>query len=114
VVDGAVGPRRAGISSFGAGGSNAHLVIEEYAVSEALEPVEDTVLIVLSARDEARLRVLAENLCVHIEAIAVNDPSQRKRLLNEIAFTLQAGREAMEERLGFVAVSLEEVVSILR
>jgi len=56
-------PRRAGISSFGAGGSNAHLVIEEYdgaapRMPEAGEPQ----LIVLSAPNRSGLESYADAL----------------------------------------------------
>lgn len=66
--------RRAGISAFGAGGSNAHLILEEYvtdrpedtdAHSNASLPVsvpESPQIIVLSAKDPERLAACAENL----------------------------------------------------
>ncbi|TAL41443.1 MAG: polyketide synthase of type I, partial [Methylovulum sp.] len=55
VVDGKLMTRIAGVSSFGAGGSNVHLVIEEYA-GNCIEPadIQQTALVVLSAKDEQR------------------------------------------------------------
>ncbi|MDP4181234.1 MAG: SDR family NAD(P)-dependent oxidoreductase, partial [Bacillota bacterium] len=55
-------PRRAGVSAFGAGGSNAHVILEEYE-----QPVGDISegqpnIVVLSARDIDRLRAYAQNL----------------------------------------------------
>ncbi|MFC5743984.1 ketoacyl-synthetase C-terminal extension domain-containing protein, partial [Dyella tabacisoli] len=49
-------PRIAGISSFGAGGANAHVVIEEYITPVVSQAANGPVLIVLSARHEDRLR----------------------------------------------------------
>lgn len=53
-------PRIAGISSFGAGGANAHILIEEYIEPdrEISEPFtdEDPAVILLSAKQEASLK----------------------------------------------------------
>ncbi|WP_437581603.1 SDR family NAD(P)-dependent oxidoreductase [Sorangium sp. So ce887] len=100
-------PRIAGISSFGAGGSNAHVLVEEYipgrsARASAPEPLP--VVIVLSARNESRLRERARQLAEEIQSGRYTDDD-----LVDIAYTLQVGREEMEERLALVASSLREV-----
>ena len=97
-------PRIAGISSFGAGGANAHLVVEEYRAPEpvAAEPATPCP-IVLSARNLDRLKQAAANLhrALYDGAVAGD--------LAAIAYTLQVGREAMDERLAFLAGSLDEL-----
>ncbi|MEU3963152.1 SDR family NAD(P)-dependent oxidoreductase [Streptomyces buecherae] len=97
-------PRIAGLSSFGAGGSNAHLVIEEYRPSAGAptrgEPTEPVAL-VLSAKTEERLRVSAERLRAALRGGRYADAD-----LPAIAHTLQVGREAMPHRLGFLAQDL--------
>jgi polyketide synthase PksN len=99
-------PRIAGISSFGAGGANAHVVLEEYvAPAEAQRAVvtpERLALIVLSARNAARLREQAALLAAWIERHA---PTAHD--LADMAYTLQLGREAMDERLAIIAGSVE-------
>ncbi|WP_157906712.1 SDR family NAD(P)-dependent oxidoreductase [Sorangium cellulosum] len=113
VVDGRTEelPRIAGISSFGAGGANAHVVIQEYAPAPE-EPSADgeqpPAIIVLSARTEAQLAEQARNL---LRAIRVQRRTDGD--LARIAWTLQTGREAMEERLACVASSLDELVATL-
>ncbi|MCP4042850.1 MAG: KR domain-containing protein, partial [Gammaproteobacteria bacterium] len=87
-------PRRAGLSSFGAGGANAHLIIEEYP--EPIHTAQDSPQIVpLSARKPEQLRQKVEALI----AQPGSDP------LEQIAYTLQTGREAMGERIAIVADS---------
>ncbi|MWV45370.1 SDR family NAD(P)-dependent oxidoreductase [Paenibacillus sp. HJL G12] len=101
-------PRRAGLSSFGAGGSNAHVVIEEYrplpAASEVVVTPQRPAIILLSAKNEERLLAQAEQI------LAVIRRKERAETdLMDIAYTLQVGREAMEERLGFLVSSLKEL-----
>ncbi|MEJ2621334.1 MAG: type I polyketide synthase [Candidatus Thiodiazotropha sp.] len=96
-------PRVAGISSFGAGGSNAHLIIEEYqsAQPERVSPVCDEqtpAVILLSAKGEGQLRQQAERLLEALSSGALDASS-----LADIAYTLQVGREAMEWRLALTA-----------
>jgi polyketide synthase PksN len=102
-------PRLAGISSFGAGGSNAHIVIEEYVPQERYRPAKtvsdsEPALIVLSAKDKDRLHAFAQKMLACVRANQwTNDD------LADVAYTLQVGREAMDERLAFTAASLQEM-----
>lgn len=100
-------PRIAGISSFGAGGSNAHVIIEEYIPQddtvEANDDREQAALIVLSARDDKALHIKAQTLLQALDD-RLNDEN-----LQNIAFTLMVGREAMVERLAFIVHSHEEL-----
>ena len=112
VIDGLELPRRAGMSSFGAGGSNAHIVIEEYIPPEMNQFQNSTTqacvvfqgaIIVLSARTEEQLQEQAQRLLAAVKEREFSDSD-----LAEIASTLQVGREAMEERLAIVAGSIKE------
>jgi 3-oxoacyl-(acyl-carrier-protein) synthase len=107
-------PLRAGLSSFGAGGSNAHLIVEEFSGSLSRDHAAVTsggesgpALIVLSARTPAALQQTAANLGRHLLE------SGTAQSLRDVAYTLQAGREAFEHRLAFVADSVAEAVGKL-
>jgi 3-oxoacyl-(acyl-carrier-protein) synthase/SAM-dependent methyltransferase/acyl carrier protein len=108
-------PRRAGVSSFGAGGVNAHVVVEEYVPrAGTVRPLiavnhARPALVVLSAKNEERLRERAEQLVTAIEATPLRDAD-----LANMAYTLQVGREAMESRLALSAVSMADVVTKLK
>jgi polyketide synthase PksN len=107
-------PRIAGISSFGAGGSNAHVVIEEYIsrdleLSQITTTSQNPVVIVLSAKSEAQLQEQVKRLLA-----AINEQRFSDRSLADIAYTLQVGREAMEERLGLIVGSIKELEEKLK
>ena len=113
-------PRIAAISSFGAGGSNAHVIIEEYEnqlpvtsyqlpVNSYQLPVNEPVLIVLSAKDKKRLREMVKNL---LDYLALNRETGTLDL-SDVAYTLQVCREAMEERLGLIVRSVDGLVKKL-
>ena len=97
------GPRLAGVSGFGMTGNGAHVVVEEYV----RPPVVDAAasgpqVVILSAKNEAQLRAQARRLRDVLE----REP--RGLRLADVACTLQVGREAFEERLGFVAADLAD------
>ncbi|MGS0763572.1 beta-ketoacyl synthase N-terminal-like domain-containing protein [Syntrophomonas curvata] len=113
VINGREMPRAAGISSFGAGGSNAHVVIEEYIPRDperatiAITP-QNPAIIVLSAKNKERLQEQAERLLAAIEEEQFSESN-----LADIAYTLQVGREAMEERMGVIVGSIPELIEKL-
>ena len=89
--------RIAGVTSLGAGGTNAHLILEE-APRRVLQTRQETEpqLLLLSSRTSAALEVATRNLADHLGT----NPIQP---LDEVAFTLMAGREAFEVRRSLVA-----------
>ena len=99
-------PRTAGISSFGAGGANAHLVVQEY-VAEARQPAAPAQVVVpLSARTAGQLAEKANQL---LDAVRRTGPD-----LAALAYTLQVGREALEERMAVVAATPAELEARIR
>ena len=100
------GPRLAGVSSFGAGGANAHMILGEAPAFDPAPRRADVgaVPIVLSARSEARLKAYARQLLAHLSA----DGVAADRLI-DLAYTLQTGRDPMEARLAFLARDVGEV-----
>ncbi len=99
-------PRIAGISSFGAGGSNAHVVVEEYVPAARADVAHIPVIVPLSARTADQLKQRARDLLEFIRARESID-------LAGMAYTLQVGREAMEIRLGFIVDSVAQLAEKL-
>jgi acyl transferase domain-containing protein len=91
---------------------NAHDVLEEYvpAVSTqdaANEPAPDAACrasIVLSARNSSQLEARVRQLLEHLDVTNYTDGD-----LPSIAYTLQVGRDAMEQRLAFTAGGIDEM-----
>jgi len=100
------GVRRAGVSAFGAGGSNAHVVLEEAPALEERQPAAGSQLLVFSAREKGRLRALLERLVT-----CFSDPGDLR--LDDVAFTLQTGREEMSDRCALVTSDLVEAAAQL-
>ncbi|MGP4089512.1 SDR family NAD(P)-dependent oxidoreductase, partial [Streptomyces sp. KR55] len=104
VLEGRTLPRVAGVSSFGGGGSNAHVVIAEYQppAPPAEAPADGRpALLMLSAKSESQLVEQARRLHARLGRLTDAD-------LPSVAWTLQTGRMALEERLAFAASSLAE------
>lgn len=101
-------PRRAGISSFGYGGANAHTVIEEYVTNQEQGENRKPQLILLSSRTRPQLRESAAALACYIRS-----PDQPVLRLDRLAYTLAAGREHMQERLAVVAADPADLLQKL-
>ena len=104
-------PRTAIIIGLGAGGSNAHLVVQEHIgcpVPETVLPDDEATpqVMVLSARTEERLRVVVTRLRDHVRV----HPGVS---LADLAYTLQCGREAMDSRIALVARDTHELLIAL-
>jgi polyketide synthase PksN len=107
-------PRTAGVSSFGFGGANAHVIVQEYlppdvgASSSSGRSSGEPVLIPLSARRPEQLLQKTRDLLAYLR----QQPPGPEDLAN-IAYTLQIGRQAMEERVGFVVRSVQDLCAKL-
>jgi len=99
-------PRRAGISSFGIGGTNAHLIVEEWHETRIPAASKPWQLLVLSAKTETALKAATKNLLNYLR-------QNHDQELADIAFTLQAGRQAFACRRMVVCRDRDEAISLL-
>ena len=103
-------PRRALINSFGAGGVNSCLVLEEFANDQIkIEKSTETVpqLIILSAKND-------ESLLKYINQLLTFVGENKNLNLANVAYTLQAGREAMQTRIAFLVSSRKQLMDEIK
>ncbi|WP_224241279.1 polyketide synthase [Hyalangium gracile] len=100
-------PRRAAVSSFGFGGTNAHVILEEAPPVAPVESSERPVrLLCLSARSEGALRAAAASLASHLR--------ERPDLpLADVAYTLHVGRGEHPHRAFAVCRDVPSAVASL-
>lgn len=101
-------PRRALINSFGAGGVNACLLLEEYENTVVnKDSAKEPYIFVLSATNKQNLIQYTNKLLAYL--------GKEKQLnLQAMAYTLQLGREALSERLAIVTRDRTELLEQLK
>ncbi len=108
-------PRRAGVSAFGVGGTNAHVVLEEAPEQAAPAHLRfessdlkssGLQVLTLSARSLAALEAATQRLAEHLAR-----PEAPR--LGDVALTLQIGRRHFEHRRVVVAGTTEEARAAL-
>ena len=100
-------PRRAGVTSLGIGGTNAHVVLEEAPSEVSSKDSRPYHLFLLSAKTSTALDTMTENLAKYLE----NNPDVN---LADIAYTLSIGRKAFHHKRIFVCKTCEEAVDYLQ
>ncbi len=99
-------PRRAAISSFGLGGTNAHAILEEAPESPVSPPSRAFQLFLLSAKTPEALPSVFHRLAQHCQ----NEPLAS---LADAAYTLQVGRSHFPYRSSVVADSSQGLIAQL-
>ena len=102
------GPRRAGVSSLGVGGTNAHIVVEEAPFLKDSPPsAHPWHLLVLSAKSPTALDQATQRLATYLEEHTEID-------LADVAYTLQLGRRAFAYRRVLACHDRSDAITALR
>ncbi len=99
-------PRRAAISSFGFGGTNAHTIIEEPPARAPAPPSRTHQLLVISGRNDEALKGNLERLGHYLAA-------HPESSLADVAYTLQVGRKNFRHRATLVASDTADAAAAL-
>lgn len=100
-------PRRAGVSSLGVGGTNAHIVMEEAPLRAAGGPSRRSQLVVTSGATQGAADANALALAGHFGALAETS-------LADAAYTLSTGRRALAWRRFAVAEDAQGAAAALQ
>jgi acyl transferase domain-containing protein/acyl carrier protein len=118
-------PRRVGVSSFGIGGTNAHVILEEapegtrgLAPLSTEQPPRQHHLILLSAKTELALEEMTENLVEYFKDSLLNhgnheNPVNPGLILADTAYTLQLGRRTLPYRRMTVCPDVDSAIDAL-
>jgi len=101
--------RYAGLSAFGFGGANAHIVLEEAPermekISEHERPIQ---LLTLCAQTETALLTLAERFADYLEL-------HPELPLAQVCYSANTGRRIFPHRLAVLSLTLQELITQLR
>ena len=100
------GPKRAGISSLGVGGTNAHIIAEEAPTPAPSGPSRDLQLLTLSGRNPAALEALSQRMATWLR-------EHPQTNFADVAWTLHVGRREFDQRRTVVACSASEAADAL-
>ncbi|HEV8441931.1 MAG TPA: aminotransferase class III-fold pyridoxal phosphate-dependent enzyme [Steroidobacteraceae bacterium] len=100
-------PRRAGVSAFGVGGTNAHVVLEEAPPLPESSAAVGPQTLRISARSRSALDAAVQRLADHLDA----NPSLN---IADVAYTLDVGRRTFAHRTSVVATDIASAVASLR
>ena len=103
----ASGKRVAGVSSFGVGGTNAHVVMEEAPSVAATKTFHPWQLLTISARTASALEKATDNLADFL----AGHPNVN---LGDVAFTLQNGRKVFPHRRSVAVKNVENAIQALK
>jgi acyl transferase domain-containing protein/acyl carrier protein len=100
-------PLRAGLSSFGVGGTNVHLILEQAPGQDKSDlPARPFQLLLLSARSANALEQASKNFLGYLQ----ENPHTN---LADAAFTLNTGRKAFEHKKMLVCKDVNEALHLL-
>ena len=99
-------PLVAGVSSFGTGGTNAHIVVEEAPRVEPSGESRPWQLLLLSAKTPEALESATRNLAAHLRG-------QPEANLADVAYTLQVGRSEFNHRRAVLCQTVSEAIALL-
>lgn len=104
------GVRRAGVSAFGIGGTNAHVIVTEPPAVAAPSGPDEPSVVVLSATSPGALDRAVSDLADHVRRSA---PAPDRPRLADVAFTLQTGRPEHPHRWALAAADLDDLAARL-
>ena len=100
------GVRRAGVTSLGIGGTNAHVIVEEPPSAGATSRPRSHELLTLSAKTPAALDAMTRRLADYLDDNAAP--------LDDVAFTCHLGRAALQYRRAIVCAADTDTAATVR
>ena len=100
--------KRAAVSSFGMGGTNIHVVLEEAPAHREMEAPNTSNVFLFSARSQHQLDTLKQNIAAHLVSGSVSPHD-----FSNVAHTLRVGRRHFKYRQAVSTTSLKDLANKL-